>query len=83
MRFEKWFPGALLAAAIAAALLAWQDSGSGKAQAVAASSPKAATQPSAPAQTETKPSIFSVPVDEVPLAEQIQGLMATGDPEKV
>ncbi|SFL67520.1 hypothetical protein [Rugamonas rubra] len=82
MRFKKWFPGALLAAAIAAALLAWQDSGSSTAQAVAASSSKAAPQTSAPARAETKPSMFPVPVDEVPLAEQVQGLMATGDPEK-
>jgi hypothetical protein len=82
MRFEKWFPAALLAAAIAAALLAWQDSGSSTASAVGASSPKAATQSIAPAQVETKPSIFSAPFDEAPLAEQVQQLMATGDPEK-
>jgi hypothetical protein len=82
MRFAKWFPAALLVVAIAAALLAWQDSGSDKAQAMAASSPTAATRTSVAAQAEMKPSIFSVAVDEVPLAEQVQGLMATGDPEK-
>ncbi|WGG51596.1 hypothetical protein [Rugamonas sp. DEMB1] len=82
MRFAKWFPAALLVVAIAAALLAWQDSGSDKAQAMAASSPTAATQTNAAAQAETKPSIFPMPVDEVPLAEQVQALMATGDPEK-
>lgn len=82
MRLERWFLGTLSAAAIVAALLTWQDNGSGMAQAVGVSLPTAATRPTAPAQAATKQWALSVSLDEVPLTEQVERLMATHDPAK-